>query len=322
MPDATSEIEPHKPLEPPHVESTPLVGRALSQVNPTRSLILMACGAVVGLGIAGFGLFTAKGTQIKTVPPEDVALVNNRPVLVSDFVAQVEAENGTPFGESTPAQRKKVIDEMIREELFVQRGLELDFPASDPDTRAALVAAVEQQVAADVTAQQPSEAQLRDYYAQHRAKYATDGTMTLHEFVNAVPTRTPEQQLASARELVTALRAGTAADQAAAKAGFKESGRVSDGEEFYFAAKIHLGAPLFALAATLKNGQVSDPQVAADGPHVLAMIKNNMPVPQSFEDAREQVFFDYKKDAETKLQKADEGFLRSKADIKIAKEYQ
>src|SRR5271156_190200 len=117
----------------------------LSEVRPVRSLSLLALGAVAGLAIAGFGLFTAKGTSTRTVPADCVALVNQRPILKIDFVTQLRTVYGVGLEDSTAEQRQKVLSDMIREELFVQRGLELDFPSSDPDTRTALVAAVEQQ---------------------------------------------------------------------------------------------------------------------------------------------------------------------------------
>ena len=47
-------------------------------------------GTIIGLGIAGYGLFTAKGTVTRVVPPENVALVNQRPILRTDFIAQTE----------------------------------------------------------------------------------------------------------------------------------------------------------------------------------------------------------------------------------------
>jgi hypothetical protein len=302
----------------PPVESTPRIGWRISQVNPTRSLIMMATGAVLGLAIAGFGLFTANATT-NTVPPEDVALVNNKPILVSDYIAQLEAEAGVPYSQTTRAQRQKVVSDMLREELFVQRGLELDFPASDPDTRAALVTAVEQQVAADVTAQQPTEAALIDHFNKHRADYASDGTMTLHELVLGGPT--DAAAMAKAADAVKDLRAGAPVDAVSAKYGLKESGRVSDGEEFYFAAKIHLSDKLFQVARYLPTGKVSDPQPAADGVHILDMINNRQPVMQDYADAREKVFFDYKKAEQTKLEAADFAYLKAKADIKIAKEF-
>src|SRR5579862_6357175 len=84
-------------------------------VNPRRSLILLAFGALAGLAIAGFGLFTAKGTATHTIPPEDVALVNQRPLLTVDFLAQLEQVYGVSLAQATKAQRDKILSDMIRE---------------------------------------------------------------------------------------------------------------------------------------------------------------------------------------------------------------
>src|SRR5258708_31528594 len=149
------------------------------RVNQARCITLFSLGAAIGLGIAGFGLLTAKGTSTHVVPAEHGALVNQRPILRTDFIAQTETELGKPFGEATMAERLKVLDEMIREELFVQRGLELDFPGTDPDTRTALVAAVEQQVVADVTTHQRPAPELRQYFAENRASTSAEATRTL-----------------------------------------------------------------------------------------------------------------------------------------------
>ena len=77
------------------------------RVNPARSMICFAIGATVGLGIAGVGLFTAKGTATHVVPPENVALVNQRPhdPALADFIAQTEVETSKPFGEALHARR-------------------------------------------------------------------------------------------------------------------------------------------------------------------------------------------------------------------------
>ena len=129
-----------------------LVGE-LAASNPRRSLIFLAIGAAAGLLIAGFGLFTAEGTSTRRVPAEDIALVNRRPLLMVDFIAQLMDGEGVTLAQSTKEQRDKVLNAMIREELLVQHGLELDFPSVDTDVRTALVAAVEQQVMADIAAE-------------------------------------------------------------------------------------------------------------------------------------------------------------------------
>jgi hypothetical protein len=273
-----------------------------------RSTLMMAAGAIVGLAIAGYGLFTAKGTVVHRVPPEDAALVNQRPILMSDLIAQAESTYGAAFGAITQEQRRTVLAAMIHEELYVQRGLDLDFPGTDPDTRNALVAAVEQQAVADAATELPTEHALELYYQAHRADYATEGIMSVEDI------RVDDE--ASARRLVEALRKGAPAAGAMRELGLTLGPQ--RGEDFYFAAKIHLGDVLFAVAQPMADGAVSDPVTIAGGIHVLRMIKNTPPVAREFARAREEVLRDYKREAAAKLRAADEKYLYGKADIQVA----
>jgi parvulin-like peptidyl-prolyl isomerase len=288
--------------------------------HPRRTLILGAAGAIIGLLLAGFGLLTAEGTRVRSVPPEAVAVVNGRPVLMSDYVAQLEAEIGAPLAAATPAQKRKVLDDMISEELFVQRGLEIDEPSVDPDVRAALVSAVQTQVAVDSVTRVPDDRELRAFYDAHQADYSTMGVITVKDFV-APPRADPAAAMSDARAVVAAIRAGAPADAAAARYGLADTGKVH-GEELYFAAKIHLGDALFAKAAALKAGQVSDPIPQPDGAHVLAVVANTAPVPRSFEDSRQPVLTDFKRALEAKMQRNEDRFLRERADILVAKGFQ
>ena len=58
--------------------------RDLAKVSSKRSFFLAICGAVIGLLLAGYALFTARGTSTLMVPAEDVALVNQQPISRSD----------------------------------------------------------------------------------------------------------------------------------------------------------------------------------------------------------------------------------------------
>jgi hypothetical protein len=114
--------------------------------------------------------------------------------------------------------------------------------------------------------------------------------------------------------MVAKLRAGVPA----ASLGLKSSGRVDDGEEFYFAAKIHLGDFLFADAMRLRDGEVSAPVLQPDGLHILSMQHNLPPVPAAFSDVEDRVLADLLKHKVEVLQAANERFLRRRADIQIA----
>jgi hypothetical protein len=276
-----------------------------------RSFIFMGSGALLGLLMAGYSLFTARGTSTLAVPPEDVALVNQQPISRSDYLQQLQTLYGADLGHSTAAQRRRVLDDMIREELFVQRGKELDVASTDPDVRSAMVNSVEQEIAADALTAQPSETQLRAYYAAHRARYASEGVMNVRDYVFAV------SDSKAAAEAAGALRSGVPGPAVLAKWRASDSGKTTD-DEFYFAAKIHLGDALFEGAKNLPDGGVSAPIERADGIHVLHMLRNKKPVPFDYAAARDQVLTDFRNEAIGHLRTGDEGFLRKRANILIA----
>ncbi len=284
--------------------------RDAAQVNLTRSRWAYAIGAVIGLLMAGFALFTAKGTSTLVVPPEDVALVNQQPISRVDFDLQIKALYNVASSQATRDQRQAVLNQMIREELFVQRGKELDVASVDADVRTAMVNAVEQGIGADVLASRPSDEKLMAWYLEHKDAYSNEGTMTVRDLVFAP---------VSADAAAQALKSGQEPDAVAAQFKGKDSGRVS-GEEFYFAAKIHLGDQMFNAARALANGQASAPMPSADGAHILYMIANTAPVPKAFEEARSQVLADYQKAAIIRLQSGDENFFRKRANVQIAED--
>ena len=275
-----------------------------------RSLMLAAAGALIGLTFAGYGLFTARGTRTAVVPPEDVALVNNVPLLRSDLIAQVTALYTVPYSQTTPTQRQKVLDDMIREELYVQRGVEMGLTNDDIDVRQALMQATEGQIAQDAATSRPSETELHAWYDAHRDRYASEGMVTVHEW------RVP--QGANPQQIAAALRSGVLP----AAVGLKTTGKVDDGEEFYFAAEEHLGKTIFAVTRKLKDGTVSDPLPAADGFHIVQMLRNKLPVPTPFEQARDVVMRDFLADKVARLQEGNRRFLKKRADIKIASDLQ
>jgi hypothetical protein len=253
-----------------------------SQISNARSFVLMAAGVLIGLVLAGYSLFTARSASTLIVPAEDVALVNQQPVSRADYLALLQTLYGVDLSHATLEQRHKVLDDMIREELFVQRGKELDVAATDPEVRSALVNAVELEIAENAITSQPSEAALRQFFETHQDRYVSEGVMRVRDLLNG-----------------------------------RDSGRTK-GEEFYFAAKIHLGDELFAAARNLGNGEVSKPILLPDGIHVLDMQQNKRPVAFDFAAARAQVLSDYRNEAVDKLKSSGESFLRKRANVLIA----
>jgi parvulin-like peptidyl-prolyl isomerase len=284
--------------------------RNFARVNSKRSFFLSVCGAVIGLLLAGYSLFTARGTSTLLVPAEDVALVNQQPISRGDYLMQLQSLYNVEFLHATREQRQKVLNDMIREELFVQRGKELDVASTDPDVRNALVNAVELEIASDAITSQPAEAALRSYYQAHSERYASEGIMTVEDYV--FPSNGASVPLA-----IAALKIRAPTQDLIARFGGKSSGKVGD-EEFYFAAKIHLGDRLFEAARHLPQGGVSAPLEMPDGIHVLYMQKNVKPALLDFAAARDKVLSDYRNERIHHLTAGDEAFLRKRANILIA----
>jgi hypothetical protein len=276
-----------------------------------RSFLFMGGGALIGLAMAGYALFTARGTSTLIVPPEDVALVNQQPISRSDYLAQLQTLYGVDLAHATGEQRHRVLGDMIREELFVQRGKELDVAATDPDVRTSMVNAVEQEMAADAVTAQPGEAQLRAYFEAHRGRYASEGVMNLRDYVFAA------DDSSTAAAAAAAMRAAPPTSESLAAWHARDSRKVSD-QEFYFAARLHLGDALFTTARELPDHGVSAPVRQGGEIHVLYMIENRRPVPFDFAAARDQVLTDYRNDAIGHLRTGDEAFLRKRANILIA----
>lgn len=292
--------------------------RSILKEGARRSFLLLGIGATIGLVLAGIGLFTAKGTKINIIPPEDIALINGQPILVVDFDAQLKSTFGVDAGQATFAQKQQTLHDMIREEIYVQRGIELGMTETDPNTRNDLVNAVEQQVLAQITTENPTERQLQDYYVAHRSRYYTPGSISLTDLL--VPGGDTPAALKAAGEAAEAMRAKAPLADVVKKYGLIDTKKTS-GQEFYFAAKIHLGDKLFAAATKLKPNQISDPVKIEDGYHILDVATNEPSVPLSFVNARSIVESDYKNNADASLQAEEEKFLTNRAQIQIAGRY-
>ena len=198
----------------------------------------------------------------------------------------------------------------------MQRGVELGLQSDTIEVRQALVGAVEAQSAADAVMAQPSERDLRNFYDHNRTAFESEGVI---EVADHVLHRDPTPREIDAA--IAGLRAAGPDDVAADRAA-PRSQRMVSGDEFYFAARIHLGDKLFAVARALKAGDISAPVALPDGVHLLVIRKNVVPVTEPFAHARDKVLEAFI-DAQTKqLTGANERFLRKRADVRTAEGYE
>ena len=296
-------------------------GAAVSR-RPARPAALTAVAAVIGLAAASIGLFHPIQRDQTQVPPGDVALVNQEPVLMSDFISETEQANGVPFAQTTPAERAAVLHRMIDEELMVQRSLALDLPEQDTDVRTALSDGVTALVTAPVLSQHPTDDQLRAFYTAHRANYATQGSMAVTDLVLHIggfenTDQSVDQAMADAAQAVYQLRSGEALDGVKQHFSFIDTARVN-GQEPDFAAKLHLGAKLYAVADKMGDGEISEPVQDTDGVHVLLMQHRQAPVFTTYDDVRNNVYTDYVAAQKAQAKTDNLTFLRRNAQILLS----
>ncbi len=291
--------------------------------RPHRTLVLPALATVCGLVLAALGLFRTAPRPLLVVPPGYVALVNQKGILLNDFRTQVELETTKFYADTTPAERSKVLREMIDEELLVQRAVVLDLPETANEVRANMAVGVNSQVAAPMLAYRPADAELRAFYDKTRDKYTQPGSMTLHDLVLRVggyqnADQTTAQAQVDATEAVYKLRSGASLDYVMEHFGFAPSGRAAAGEELDFAAKLHLGYQLYAVAALLRDGEISDPVVIGNEVHILVMERHQFPQVADFSAVRDKVYTDFRNAESGRAIIENLNLLRSQASILLA----
>lgn len=299
-----------------------------NKTSNRRSFMLLGLGAIIGLCIAGYGLFTAAGTATRTVPPEYIALVNQRPIYRSDYLAQLQTTFSVSLDEATPEQKQKVLEDMVNEELLVQRGLEVDLASYDPEIRNALVSGVELQMYADVLAKQPTEDELKAWYEQHRDQYSSLGIFQLRDLVlNVNSGESSDAFNQRAQAALAALRAGNNIDSVMQQYQLRDSlhlqqgGKADLGDIFEFAAEANLPRAVFAATQKLEAGKVSDPIVVdGEGTHIVVMLKRRNSEPLDFAAVRSRVWTDIKNADQEKVRSSTLSYLRSKSEILTAKE--
>jgi PPIC-type PPIASE domain len=289
---------------------------------PNRAVLLPACAAICGALVAGLGLLH-RPAGMTAVPPGYIALVNNKGLLVSDFQALTAGITGKAFESTSAEERRRVLKDMIDEELLVQRGMNLDLPETTTEVRDAMKEAVNAQITAALKAEPPTDPDLKAYYEAHHADYSTPGSMSVRDLVLHVGgyqdvDQSTAQAETDAAEAIYQLRAGAPIDRVAEHFGMADSGRADGGEVSDSAAKLHLGRKLFDAASVLRDGEVSNPLPDSDGVHVLVMQHRDAPRSADFNSVRAQVYRDYLAAESKRAQEESLKVYRREANIILA----
>ena len=296
-----------------------VAGKGQSDGTPDDRLArgLLIAGTAAGIALAGFGLL--RSGDVEAIDSDGaVAVVNGRPLsreAFARFVGAVARErrvvNLGPEGE------RRLLDRMIDEELLLQRGIDLDLPRIEPTARRSIVAALIASVAADAELVEPDVDELRAFHSENPDRFTRQGRLDLRAaFVDA--SRRPDAAaLRTAREIERRLRAGEDFESVRRELADAPVAPLPEGLLPPETVRQYLGPLAATTASRMKPGEVSEPQRASAGYHVL-MLRDRVPgelIPLS--ESRGEVRAEYlRRRGDAALREYLDG-LRDSGDVRI-----
>ena len=254
-----------------------------------RARALLLLGVVAGVGLAAVGLLQS-GRAGTGLPDGVVAMVNGEPLTAEAFTqleAAVTAERrGAPLDE---AQRQRLLDRLVDEELLLQRGLELGLARHEPTARRSIVSAVVATVTSDAETEEPDEDTLRRFHVEAADRFQKPGRVVAQVLFASTVTRPEAQAFQRAAEAAGKLRAGEPFAQVAAALGDPQTAPLPDGPLPLETLRQYLGPSAAQAATSLEPGEVGDPIRGGSGYYVLRLAQRSGGETAPFEDVRPQV---------------------------------
>jgi parvulin-like peptidyl-prolyl isomerase len=278
---------------------------------------LLVLGAVAGVALAGYGVVRSGSGEAAPLA-DAIALVNGQPVLrdsFARFTAAIAAERRSTTLDV--AERRRLLERMIDEELLLQRGIALGLDRYEPTARSAIVSALIASVTADAEAEEPDEAALREFHARNAGRFESGPRLRVDVAFVSVSGRPEALARERAEQLAQRLRAGEEFEIVRGELSDATVAGLPEGALDLDTLRDYLGPTAARAASELAVGEVSAPVRGSAGYYVLVLRERLAEPPAPFESLREQVRAEYLRSrGETALTDylAD---LRDEAEIRV-----
>ena len=269
--------------------------------NDGRDIRLLIAGALAGLTLAAYGILEREDPAM---PGDAIAVVND--VVIGRAQVERAWARGTTYSQSQPAADEfgRLVEQLIDEELMLQRGIELGMMRSGVTVRAAIINSLVASVTAEADAANPDDAILAAHLAENSERFSTVSGIALDAWQGE------DEQ--TAQEFATALRGGADVPDTLQKR--------SDIPETMLPledVRDLLGPGIAASAAGMPPGSLA--VFARRGFWVVVRVNDVMTATiDDLASIRNRVLLDYRRElAEQQLRTYIDG-LRERADIRIA----
>jgi parvulin-like peptidyl-prolyl isomerase len=288
---------------------------------------LLVTGMLSGLVLAIIGLLrsgeSTGSSQTSDPPVGTIALVNGYPIA-TDLYARVLSGVAAERKDQSPdlADRQRVLDRMIDEELLLQHGLELGLARTDQRIRHQIVMALTKSLTAEMADLMPSEQELRQFYAEHLALFIRPGRFAVAQIFFRVPSVTEDERVhLRAMEASQRLRMGEPFAVVAQQRGDEPVIRLPHDPLPVEKIQEYLGPTVTQAVIQMEPGQVSDPVRSGVGYHVLLLSERQADTVPPFEAVQEQVLTQYRRMAGEKAVATYIANLRKQANIRMREDW-
>ncbi|MEN8722606.1 MAG: peptidylprolyl isomerase [Alphaproteobacteria bacterium] len=279
-----------------------------------RSLYLLGAGALMGIGLAFYGLVSDETARRDALGDRVAAKINDSQISHDAYETHIGRLAADKRNELTDDDRAHVLERLIEEELLIQRGVEIGLVERERAVRAAIVQSMINAIIADTLTMDVPEGELADFYEDNGRYFV--GAAQLH--IRALLIRKgddPQAAFARAEQAHARLRDGAPVSEVRAQFGDAQIVRAPDG--LLPAAKLrdYVGPTVLAAALRLNTGDVSDIVETPTAYHIFRVINARRAAIPPLDQVREQVLSEYRKRAGDKALRDYLEWLKSRADL-------
>lgn len=298
-------------------EERRIVESALIRSADRRARWLLGLAIAVGIALSAIGIVTS-GEAPEVGGNGAVATVNGEAISGEAFARFVGAVASERKQQTLDLPlRQRMLDRMVDEELLLQRGLEIGLARHEPTARRAIVAALIASVAAEAEAEEPSEDDLRGFYADEQARFARPGRLELEVALVTPAGGSDDEALARAREIARRVRAGEEFRAVEDELGDRPLAPLPAGALPIETIRQYLGPSAARSAAELEEGAISEPIRGAAGYHVIRLVARTPGDVAPFDEVRDEVRGEYLRNRGELVLRDYIEALRDAADIQI-----
>jgi parvulin-like peptidyl-prolyl isomerase len=287
-----------------------------AQISSKRPQVLLGAGASLGLALAMAGVL-APGGRRSALSDDAVAVVNGEAVSRAEYERAIAALTADRRGAVGDAERRRVIERLVDEELLIQRALDLGLVRRDRRLRGELVSVMIQSIVSEVTEVEPTDEEVASFYDRNRDYFTQPGRIRLRQIVIEASAN-GEGGLDRARAARARLMAGEPFARVREELGGVEIAPLPDAPLPPAKLREYLGPTAVRTALALEPGEVSDPVRSTAGYHVLQLVEREVPRVPPLEEVDAEVRAEYRRRAgEGALRGYLDGLKRS-ADVNVA----